>query len=53
MLWMLIKNAFVTLVAENDPTVSEDVHRMLVPVMRTFFKDVRDVAPGLADARLE
>jgi hypothetical protein len=28
MLWMLIKNAFVTLVAENDPTVSEDLHRI-------------------------
>jgi hypothetical protein len=53
MLWMLIKNAFVTLVAEDDPAVSEDLHRMLVQVMRTFFKDVRDVAPGLADARLE
>jgi hypothetical protein len=53
MMWMLTKNELVTLVVEADPAVSDDLHRMLVPVMRTFFKDVRDVAPDLADLRLE
>lgn len=50
--WRLTKTELVTLVVESDPAVSDDLHRMLVQVMRTFFKDVRDVAPGLANARL-
>jgi hypothetical protein len=49
--WRLTKTEFVTVV-EADPAVSDDLHRMLIQVMRTFFKDVRDVAPGLADSRL-
>ena len=53
MRWMLIKDAFVTVVAPDDPAVSDELRRMLVPVMRAFFKDVRGVAPGLADSRLE
>ena len=53
MLWMLTKTELVTLIVEADPAVSDELHRMLVPVMRTFLKDVRDVAPDLADARFE
>jgi hypothetical protein len=52
MLWLWTKDELVTLVAEDDPAVSDDLHRMLVQVMRTFFKDVRDVAPDLAALRL-
>ena len=52
MLWLRTKDELVTLVAEDDPAVSDDLHRMLAQVMRAFFKDVRDVAPGLAALRL-
>ena len=47
MLWMMVKDAFVTVVAQGDPAVSDDLRCMLVQVMRTFLKDVRDVAPAL------
>jgi hypothetical protein len=50
--WMMIKNALVTRVAEGDLAVSNELHRMLVKVMRTFFKDVRNVAPDLAGCSL-
>ena len=51
-LWMQTKDTLVTLVAEDHSSVSDDLRRMLIQVMRTFFKDVRDVAPGLAALRL-
>jgi hypothetical protein len=49
---MQTKDTLVTLVAEDHSSVSDDLRRMLIQVMRTFFKDVRDVAPGLAAFRL-
>jgi hypothetical protein len=51
-LWIQTKDALVTLVAEDHSSVSDDLHHMLVQVMRAFFKDVREVAPDLAALRL-
>src|SRR5260370_36341510 len=46
--WMLTKNELLTNVAQADPDIGDDLHGVLVRVLRPFFKDVRDVAPGLA-----
>ena len=46
--WMHTRDELVIIVAENDSTVSEDLKRVLLRVLRAFFRDIRDIAPGLA-----
>ena len=46
--WLRLPNELLTMVEDGDPAVSDDLHRMLVKVMKAFFKDVSNVAPDLA-----
>jgi hypothetical protein len=48
-LWMHAQSGLKVVLAEDDPKMSDEVESLLVRVPRTFFRDVRDVAPGLAE----
>ena len=37
-------------VAQGDPEVSSELHSLMLRVLRVFFREVRDVAPGLGEA---
>ena len=48
-LWMHAPSGLKIVIAEDDPKLPDEAERLLVRVLRTFFRDVRHVAPGLAE----
>jgi hypothetical protein len=50
--WMCTRAGLAIAVTERDPAMGDDVLSALVRVFRTFFRDIRELAPGLADFHL-
>lgn len=48
-MWMRSRQRLAVIVAEQRREIGDDLLRAMARLLRTFFRDVRRVAPGLAD----
>ena len=44
--WMCTREGLAIAVAQRDPAIGDDVLSALVRVFRTYFRDIRELAPG-------
>jgi hypothetical protein len=50
--WMHVPGSVAVVLAKDDPEVDDELQGLLMRVVRAFFRDVSDLAPGVAHLHL-